>query len=53
MTFEKVTGSTADTFLEYIQRNLPEGVAMTVTKVQTGQRDVIDSQLIKSSSYPL
>nr|CAG4645208.1 EOG090X0GP9 [Leptodora kindtii] len=32
MTFEKVTGSTADTFLEYIQRNLPEGVAMTVTK---------------------
>jgi hypothetical protein len=33
MTFEKLTGSTADTFLEYIQRNLPEGVAMKVTKV--------------------
>lgn len=29
----KLTGSTADTFLEYIQRNLPEGVAMKVTKV--------------------
>ncbi|KZC14938.1 28S ribosomal protein S10, mitochondrial, partial [Dufourea novaeangliae] len=32
--FFKLTGSTADTFLEYIQRNLPEGVAMKVTKVQ-------------------
>ncbi|XP_076174377.1 mitochondrial ribosomal protein S10 [Ptiloglossa arizonensis] len=30
----KLTGSTADTFLEYIQRNLPEGVAMKVTKVE-------------------
>ena len=30
---EHLTGSTADTFLEYIQRNLPEGVAMKVTKV--------------------
>ncbi|KAL4238934.1 28S ribosomal protein S10 [Mactra antiquata] len=28
----KITGSTADTYLEYIQRNLPEGVAMKVTK---------------------
>ncbi|XP_067133696.1 small ribosomal subunit protein uS10m-like [Centruroides vittatus] len=27
-----LTGSTADTYLEYIQRNLPEGVAMKVTK---------------------
>nr|CAG4650584.1 EOG090X0GP9 [Sida crystallina] len=34
MTFERLTGSTADTFLEYIQRNLPEGVAMKVTKVK-------------------
>nr|CAG4644404.1 EOG090X0GP9 [Lepidurus arcticus] len=32
MKFHKLTGSTADTFLEYIQRNLPEGVAMKVTK---------------------
>ncbi|KAL3873407.1 hypothetical protein ACJMK2_036530 [Sinanodonta woodiana] len=27
-----LTGSTADTFLEYIQRNLPEGTAMKVTR---------------------
>ncbi|XP_005100858.1 28S ribosomal protein S10, mitochondrial isoform X3 [Aplysia californica] len=27
-----ITGSTASTFLEYIQRNLPEGMAMKVTK---------------------
>lgn len=33
MRFKHLTGSTADTFLEYIQRNLPEGVAMKVTKV--------------------
>lgn len=32
MQFLRLTGSTADTFLEYIQRNLPEGVAMKVTK---------------------
>ncbi|XP_026666696.1 28S ribosomal protein S10, mitochondrial [Ceratina calcarata] len=32
--FFNLTGSTADTFLEYIQRNLPEGVAMKVTKVE-------------------
>lgn len=29
-----LTGSTADTYLEYIQRNLPEGVAMVVTKTE-------------------
>ncbi|KAK2707092.1 hypothetical protein QYM36_014950, partial [Artemia franciscana] len=29
--FHKLTGSTADTFLEYVQRNLPEGVGMKVT----------------------
>lgn len=32
MKFARLTGSTTDTFLEYIQRNLPEGVAMKVTK---------------------
>lgn len=32
MKFARLTGSTADTFLEYIQRNLPEGVSMKVTK---------------------
>ncbi|XP_062577322.1 uncharacterized protein LOC134239173 [Saccostrea cucullata] len=30
--YYNLTGSTARTFLEYIQRNLPEGVAMKVTK---------------------
>lgn len=30
----KLTESTADTYLEYIQRNLPEGVAMKVTKYE-------------------
>ncbi|XKL64400.1 hypothetical protein PGB90_004486 [Kerria lacca] len=34
MNFHHLTGSTADTFLEYIQRNLPEGVAMKVTKLE-------------------
>ncbi|XP_065201484.1 small ribosomal subunit protein uS10m [Planococcus citri] len=33
MNFHHLTGSTADTFLEYIERNLPEGVALKVTKV--------------------
>nr|CAG4636615.1 EOG090X0GP9 [Eubosmina coregoni]SVE70141.1 EOG090X0GP9 [Eubosmina coregoni] len=32
ITFEKVTGSTADTYLQYVQHNLPEGVAVKVTK---------------------
>ena len=30
MTLKHLTGSTADTYLEYIQRNLPEGVSMKV-----------------------
>ncbi|KAG5320373.1 RT10 protein, partial [Pseudoatta argentina] len=34
LDFLKLTGSTTDTFLEYLQRNLPEGVAMKVTKVE-------------------
>lgn len=34
LDFFNLTGSTADTFLEYIQRNLPEGVAMKATKVE-------------------
>ena len=31
MSFANLTESTKDTYLEYIQRNLPEGVAMKVT----------------------
>ena len=29
---KNITGSTMSTYLEYIQRNLPEGVGMKVTK---------------------
>nr|CAG4647504.1 EOG090X0GP9 [Megafenestra aurita]SVE92732.1 EOG090X0GP9 [Megafenestra aurita] len=31
-TLLKITGSTADTLLEYLQRNVPEGIALKVTK---------------------
>lgn len=31
--FKHLTGSTADTLIEYIQRNLPEGVSLKTTKV--------------------
>lgn len=34
LEFEKLTGSTLSTFLEYIERNLPEGVAMKATKIE-------------------
>lgn len=33
--YNRLTGSTADTLLEYVQRNLPEGVALKTTKVIT------------------
>ena len=32
MTLKHMTGSTADTYLEYIQRNLPEGVSMKIIR---------------------
>ncbi|XP_031340631.1 28S ribosomal protein S10, mitochondrial [Photinus pyralis] len=31
---KRLTGSTADTLLEYIERNLPEGVALKATKIE-------------------
>lgn len=34
MHFHRLTGSTLSTFLEYIERNLPEGVALKATKVE-------------------
>lgn len=34
LQYSKLTGSTANTLLEYIQRNLPEGVALKATKVE-------------------
>ena len=35
--FKHLTGSTCDTLLEFIQRNLPEGVAMHVHKTKISQ----------------
>lgn len=35
--FKHLTGSTCDTLLEYIQRNLPEGVAMDVHQTRLNQ----------------
>lgn len=32
LTLKHLTGSTADTYLEYTQRNLPEGVSMKVIR---------------------
>ena len=43
---DRLTGSTADTILEYIQRNLPEGVAMKVTKVSILRLYVLLSTLL-------
>ncbi|CAB3367113.1 Hypothetical predicted protein [Cloeon dipterum] len=34
MSLYRLTGSTADTYLEYIQRMLPEGVGMKVSKTE-------------------
>ena len=31
---KQITGTTADVFLEYTQRNLPEGVTMSVYQVR-------------------
>ncbi|XP_031635703.1 28S ribosomal protein S10, mitochondrial [Contarinia nasturtii] len=33
--FHRLTGSTLSTYLEYIERNLPEGVALKATKVES------------------
>lgn len=37
MTLKNLTGSTADTFIEYVERNLPEGVLMIVEKHRLGE----------------
>lgn len=34
INFHRLTGSTLSTFLEYIERNLPEGVALKATKIE-------------------
>ena len=33
-TFKKITGTTADIYIEYIQRNIPAGVSMSVKKIE-------------------
>lgn len=35
----KLTGSTLSTYLEYIERNLPEGVSLKTTKIELLQLD--------------
>jgi small subunit ribosomal protein S10 len=37
--FKHLTGSTCDTLLEYIQRNIPEGVSMYVHRTELKQLD--------------
>ncbi|XP_033630923.1 28S ribosomal protein S10, mitochondrial-like [Asterias rubens] len=59
ITLMHLTGTTADVFLEYVERNLPEGVAMKVTKcaleklpehLQTPPEASIDSSSSTSAS---
>uniref|UniRef100_A0A8C6ZBB6 Small ribosomal subunit protein uS10m n=1 Tax=Nothoprocta perdicaria TaxID=30464 RepID=A0A8C6ZBB6_NOTPE len=42
LELKHVTGSTAAVYLEYVQRNLPEGVAMEVKKVITTVKGIKD-----------
>jgi len=47
LQLHQLTGETADVFLEYIQRNLPEGVSMKVEQVELEELDVeipVDAQ---------
>jgi len=51
MKFGHLTESTAITFLEYIQRNLPEGVAMKVTKYERKKfPDLVHDHIIETTS---
>lgn len=47
-----MTGSTADTLLEYIERNLPEGVALKVyrTAIEPIPEHMNQTELISQSS---
>lgn len=36
LLFKNLTGSTADTFLEYVERNIPEGVLLIAEKHRLG-----------------
>merc|ERR1712001_540957 len=51
MKFGKLTESTAMTFLEYIVRNLPEGVAMKVSKYERKKLpEIIEEHIVESSN---
>lgn len=52
MKFGKLTESTALTFLEYIQRNLPEGVAMKVTKYERKKLPELINDHILEVTHP-
>jgi small subunit ribosomal protein S10 len=52
-----LTGSTASTFLEYIQRNIPEGVAMKVSYEEIeflpeSIREIMENQQPSINSSP-
>nr|SVE74523.1 EOG090X0GP9 [Daphnia barbata] len=49
MTYERLTESTLKTFLEYIQRNVPEGVAV---KQITFEELEIPESILKTVAYP-
>ena len=52
LQFKHLTGSTADTFLEYIQRNLPEGMAMKVTRVSRSSIIVLHIYIASNRELP-
>ena len=41
LLMEYLTGSTAETILEYLQRNLPEGVALKATRVSFKSPEIL------------
>lgn len=50
LNFHNLTQSTLETFLEYIQRNLPEGTAMKATKVEIIQiPEHIENSIIENN----
>jgi small subunit ribosomal protein S10 len=49
LQIRKVTGTTADIFLEYIQRNIPEGVNMSVYQESAEKPPQVLAQLLKDA----
>lgn len=46
--FKNLTGSTADTFLEYVERNLPEGVLLQAEKHCLGELPFSEEEMKQS-----